>query len=107
MNLEDDESKLAKDLQGKRLICEVGVSQEDVSVWRKKIIHRHIVAWNLFPSISAVVTVNTGVFEYCHGDFWSAFPGLDSAADQSQWGQHFKKWRITNLCGQRKPNQSD
>ena len=92
MGLEDDEGRLAEELQGKRLICEVGVSQEDVSVWRKGIIQCHLLAWNLYPSISAIITVNTGIFEYCHGDFWSAFPGLDSAVDQSQWGQHFKRF---------------
>jgi len=33
MALEDDEGRLAQELQGKRLICEVDVPQEKVPAW--------------------------------------------------------------------------
>jgi len=45
MGLEDDEGRLAQELQGKRLICEVDVSREEVSALRNKILRFRSRAW--------------------------------------------------------------
>jgi len=92
MGLEDDEGRLAQELQGKRLICEVDVSQEEVSVWQKEVIRPRSSAWNKYPSISAIATVNAGIYEYHHGDFWSAFPELEDPSSQSHWGKRFERY---------------
>jgi len=92
MKSEDDEGRVAEELQGKRLICEASFSREEVDVWRQLTVSLHPHVWDLYPFLAAVSTVGTGVFQYEHGDFWSSFPGLDTPADQRDWGQRFKKF---------------
>jgi len=96
MKWEDDEGRVADELQGKRLICEASFSREDVDAWRQLAVSLHPQVWDLYPYLAAVSTVGTGVFQYEHGDFWSAFPGLDTPADQRDWGQRFKRFLEEN-----------
>jgi len=96
MKLEDDERRVAEELQGKRLICEASFSHEDVDIWRQLAVSLHPQVWDLYPYLAAASTVGTGVFQYEHGDFWSAFPGLDTPADQRDWGKRFKRFLETH-----------
>jgi len=86
------EEKLKKRLAGKRLICESTFSREEVDAWRQQLVPQGALAWVVSPTTAAVATVGTGMYHYRHGDFWSAFPGLDTPADQTQWGQQFKRF---------------
>ncbi len=86
------EKNLSIKLQEKRLICEMSFSCEDVDVWRQKLMLQGELAWTYYPHLAAVTTVGIGMYHYEHGDFWSAFSGLNNPTDQQQWGQQFKRF---------------
>ena len=82
----------------KRLICEVSFSWEEVDTWRQVAVDLHrsnaTKVWDSCPSLA---TVGTGIYQYEHGDFWSAFPGLETPADQGYWGKQFNGRNLWGL----------
>lgn len=89
MNLMEQEDVRARQLNGKRLLCEIPFGQDDVEQLRKILLPKGIQAWN-HPTLAAMMTVGIGIYHYNRGDFWSEFPGLDSLVERSKWGQKFE-----------------
>lgn len=88
MDLIEQEDVRARQLTGKRLICEMPFGQDDVEQLRRFLLPKGIQAWS-HPTLAAMMTVGIGIYHYNRGNFWSEFPGLDSSGDQSRWGQKF------------------
>lgn len=89
MDLREQEDVRARQLAGKRLLCEIPFGQDDVEQLREILLPQGIQAWN-HPTLAAMMTVGIGIYYYNRGNFWSEFHGLDSGADQSKWGQKFE-----------------
>src|SRR3990172_5910591 len=89
MDLSAEESVRAKQLNGKRLLCELPFGQEDIEQLRQVLLPKGTQAWS-YPTLASMMTVGIGVYYYNRGDFWSEFPGLDSPVDRTGWGQKFE-----------------
>lgn len=89
MNLMEQEDVRARQLTGKRLLCEIPFGQDDIEQLRKFLLPKGIQAWS-HPTLAAMMTVGIGIYHYDHGEFWSEFPGLDSLVERSKWGQKFE-----------------
>lgn len=89
MDFSTEETARASQLVGKRLLCEIPFEKSDIERLRQNLLPNGIQAWN-YPTLAAMMTVGIGVYHYNQGNFWSVFPGIDSPADQSRWGQKFE-----------------
>ena len=89
MDLMEQEVVRARQLTGKRLICEIPFGQDDVEQLRKTLLPQGIQAWN-HPTLAAMMTVGIGIYHYDQGEFWSELPGLNSQAERNKWGQKFE-----------------
>ncbi len=56
MGTGEDERRIFRELQGKRLICEVSFGREEVDAWRQELMQQGIFAWSIHPSLAAPVT---------------------------------------------------
>ncbi len=88
--ISSEDQRIAKELRGKRLICELAFNRGELDQWQQLLSPEELLGWLLYPSLTAVVTVGTGIYHYNQGDFWSAFPMLDTSADGSVWGKRFE-----------------
>jgi hypothetical protein len=86
----EQEDVRARQLAGKRLLCEIPFGKEDVEQLRKFLLPKGIQAWKTHPTLTAILTVGIGVYHYDHGEFWNNFPGLDSLAERNKWGHEFE-----------------
>lgn len=93
MDLSDEEATRVGQLVGRRLLSEIPFNKDDIEQLRCTLLPQGIRAWN-FPTLTAMMTVGVGVYFYNQGDFWREFPGLDSPADRSRWGQKFEEFLI-------------
>ena len=84
-----EESIRAKQLIGRRLLCELPFGQNDIEQLQQTLLPKGIQAWS-YPTLASMMTVGIGVYYYDRGDFWSEFPSLDSPVDRSSWGQKFE-----------------
>ena len=89
MDLMEQEGVRARQLTGKRLICEIPFGQDDVEQLRKTLLPQGIQAWN-HPTLAAMMTVGIGIYHYDQGEFWSELPGLNLQAERNKWGQKFE-----------------
>ena len=85
-----EDQRIAKELKGKRLICELAFDRGELDQWRKLLFSEGLLGQHFYPSLAAVVTVGSGIYYYNQGDFWSAFPMLNTPADNSAWGKWFE-----------------
>ncbi|MBU6995879.1 hypothetical protein [Ferrovum myxofaciens] len=92
-DLSAEESVRAKQLIGRRLLCEIPFGQDDIERLRQALLPEGIQAWSC-PTLASMMTVGIGVYYYNQGDFWSEFPGLDSPVDRSSWGQKFEDFIV-------------
>ena len=89
MDFEKEEATRSKQLDGRRMLCELPFGQDDIKQLRQTLLPKGIQAWS-FPTLASMMTVGLGVYYYNQGDFWTEFPGLDSPVDRSSWGQKFE-----------------
>lgn len=89
MDLPAQEDIRAKQMIGRRLLCELPFGQDEIEQLRQALLPKGIEAWG-YPTLASMMTVGIGVYYYNRGDFWSEFPGLDSPVDRSNWGQKFE-----------------
>jgi hypothetical protein len=87
MDLLAEEAIRAKQLDGKRLLCEIPFEKDDIDKLRQSLLPQGIEAWDRFPALAAMMTVGLGVYYYDQGDFWKPFPGINSP---SSWGKKFE-----------------
>ncbi len=85
-----ENQRIAEELKGKRLICELAFDRGELDQWRKLLFSEGLLGRHFYPSLAAVVTVGNGIYDYNQGDFWSAFPMLDTPANRSVWGKWFE-----------------
>ena len=87
MELNDN---LARDLEEKRLICEIKFSREEITLWREELFRiGENNAWREAPALAAVVTVGIGVHKYHEGEFWPSFHEVENTND---WGAQFENF---------------
>lgn len=89
IDLSAEESIRARQLNGRRLLCELPFRQDDIEELRQTLLPKGIRAWS-HPTLASMMTVGIGIYYYNQGDFWNEFPGLDSPVDRSSWGQKFE-----------------
>lgn len=77
MDLAAEESIRAKQLNGRRLLCELPFGKDDIERLREILLPKGIQAWSC-PTLASMMTVGIGIYYYNHGEFWNEFPGLDS-----------------------------
>lgn len=88
-----EDHKIGRALIGKRLICELAFDCGELDQWRELLFSEDLserLSFLTLPSLAAVVTVGGGIYHYNQGEFWSAFPMLDTSAVRSAWGKGFE-----------------
>lgn len=88
--ISSEDYRITNELKGKRLICELAFDRGELDQWRKLLFPEGLPGRLSYPSLTAVVTVGTGIYYYDQGDFWSAFPMLDTPTKRSAWGKWFE-----------------